>query len=298
MKYLLLLILHDTSLLTELLEAWKEVGVPGSTIIKSAGGHRARTWLGRVGAGYIDRLFENREVQSRIIIAALDSEEMLEIAIAEAERITGGFDQPNSGLLMAWPITHAIGLRKPEVEEELPEDLPPALRPDWKKLRNTPIEEVDLISHLQPTTVRPDMPLEEVAGAMMAHSDVHVACVVAEDGRLMGLISLKSLADDLYFHIVPEEFIAESIDLEKMMDFADKSRIRTAKDAMSAPVWVKRGETVKDAFLRMHENDLPGLPVVDDRYHVTGYINLLELSALCFNRGLISDMPTTNDVEK
>jgi hypothetical protein len=31
----------------------------------------------------------------------------------------------------------------------------------------------------------------------------------------------------------------------------------------------------------MHDHDLPGLPVVDDRYHVTGYINLLELMAVC-----------------
>jgi CBS-domain-containing membrane protein len=57
--------------------------------------------------------------------------------------------------------------------------------------------------------------------------------------------------------------------------------MRTAADAMHEPVWVKRGETVKDAFKRMHEHDLPGLPVVDDRYHVAGYINLLELVTIC-----------------
>jgi CBS-domain-containing membrane protein len=37
---------------------------------------------------------------------------------------------------------------------------------------------------------------------------------------------------------------------------------------------------VKDAFKRMHEHKVQGLPVVDDRYHVTGYINLLELTAV------------------
>ncbi len=31
----------------------------------------------------------------------------------------------------------------------------------------------------------------------------------------------------------------------------------------------------------MHEHDLPGLPVVDDRYQVIGYINLIELLAIC-----------------
>ncbi len=50
---------------------------------------------------------------------------------------------------------------------------------------------------------------------------------------------------------------------------------------MMEPVWVKPRDTVKDAFQRMHDNELSGLPVVDDLYRVTGYINLLELIALC-----------------
>lgn len=282
MNYILLMILHDTSKLTELLHAWKKAGVPGSTILKSAGGHRTTSLLSRLGAGVLDRLFENREVQGKVVIAALDSEEILEIAVAEAEQVMGGLDRPNSGLLMAWPLTHAIGIRNAEKEEELSEVSPPALRPKWMQLRNMPIEEVDLISDFPPTLVTPEMSLDEVAREMMSNPQVHVASVVEENGRLIGVISLKSLADDLYFHIVPEEFIAESSDLEKMMSFADKSRISTAKDAMSAPVWIQVGETVKDAFTRMHDNDLPGLPLVNEQYRVVGYVNLLELSAICF----------------
>ena len=151
-------------------------------------------------------------------------------------------------------------------------------------LRDTPIEKVEAIMGLEPTIVGPEASLNEVAQAMLAHPRVHVACVVAEDGRLVGLLSLKTLADDLFFHILPEEFIAESTDIEKMMDFANKTRILTAGDAMIPPVWVKHGETVKHAFKRMHDNGLPGLPVVDDRYHVIGYINLLELLAICMDK--------------
>jgi CBS domain-containing protein len=57
--------------------------------------------------------------------------------------------------------------------------------------------------------------------------------------------------------------------------------MRTAADAMQEPVWVKSGDTVKDAFKRMHEHRLSGLPVVDDQYQVVGYINLLEVMAAC-----------------
>ena len=78
--------------------------------------------------------------------------------------------------------------------------------------------------------------------------------------------------------------MSEVTDLEHVMQFADKSRMRTAKDAMQEPVWVKRDETVKDAFKRMHDYRLSGLPVVDDRYRVVGYINLLELMAACLRQ--------------
>jgi CBS domain-containing protein len=279
MSNLLLVILHDTSLLPDLLQIWQEIGVPGSTILKSAGGHRAQTWLSRVSLGAINHLFETKEVQNRTIISIIEDEDLLAQAIAEAERVVGGFDRPNSGVLLVLPIAQTRGIHKTK-PKPLKELSPPALRPDWMILRDTPIEKVEAIMGLEPTIVDSDVSLNDVAQAMLSHPRVHVASVVAEDGRLVGLISLKTLADDLFFHVVPEEFIAESTDVEKMMAFADKTRILTAGDAMIPPVWVKRGETVKNAFKRMHDNGLPGLPVVDDRYHVVGYINLLELLAL------------------
>ena len=203
-------------------------------------------------------------------------------AIAEAERIVGGFDRPNSGVLLVLPISQTKGLykAKPKPTEKIS---PPALKPGWKAVRDTPVEEVDAIMHLEPTIVGPEYSLHQVAEAMLAHPRVHVACVVTEEDRLAGLLSLRNLADDIFFHIMPEEFIAESTDVEAMMAFADKSRIFCAGDAMTEPVWVKPGDTVKDAFQRMHDNRLSGLPIVDDLYHVTGYINLLELVILCMD---------------
>ena len=115
---------------------------------------------------------------------------------------------------------------------------------------------------------------------MLQHPRVHVASVVTKDGRLVGVLNLRTVGNSLFFRILPEEFISDVTDLEKVMDFASRTRRRTAEDAMKPPVWVKRGETAKDAFIRMHDNDLPGLPLVDERYHVIGYINMLELVGL------------------
>lgn len=279
MFHLLMVILDDLHVLPGLLQAWREAGVPGVTILQSAGGYRTETWLARMGLGAISRLFEAEEVRRRTVLALVDDEEVLARAIAEAERIVGDFDRPHTGLLMVLPVTQALGLKKKP--REVSPLLEPALRPEWAVRRDTPVEEVAAILNLEPTTVPADLPLDQVALAMLKQPHVGVACVVSEDGRLVGLLSLQDLADDLFFHILPEEFLSEVTDLEQVMAFADRSRVRTASDAMKEPVWVRRGETVKEAFKRMHEHYLTGLPIVDDQYHVVGYVNLLELLVSC-----------------
>jgi len=280
MTKLLLVILNDISVLPELLDVWREIGVPGTTILKSAGGHASRNWLSRVGLSAINNLFETKEVQTRSLIAVFEDEDLLAQAIAEAERVAGGFNRPSSGVILVLPVSQAIGLYKtpPQSAQEVS---PPPLRSDWTILRDTTIEIVDSLLDLKPTVVSAETSLDDVARAMLTHPNVHVVSVIGENDRLIGLLELSTLADDLFFHILPEEFLSEITDLEKLMDYANKTRVLTARDAMSPPIWVKPEETVKEAFKRMHDNKLPGLPVVDERYQVIGYINLLELLSLC-----------------
>ncbi len=283
MTNLMIVILDDLACLPDLIQEWRKIGVPGATILESAGAFRMESWLERVGLGNLDRLFESKEVRRRTLLAAIEDDELLERAVAEAERVMGGFDRPDSGLLLVLPVTQVKGLKK--VMQKPPQVvLPPAVLPNFGFLRNTPVEEVVAVLNLQPTIVSLDTPLDEIAQAMLTHPRVHVACVVADDDRLVGLIHLRALADDIFFHILPEEFLSEISDLDEAMEFANRSHMRTAADAMQDPIWVKQGETVKDAFKRMHENDLAGLPVVNDLYHVVGYINLLELLAICMKQ--------------
>jgi CBS domain-containing protein len=280
MTHLLILVLDDLDYLPELLKVWKEIGVPGTTILESVGAHRAQSWLSRVGLDHLDHLFEAKDVRRRTLLAAIEDEELMHQAVAEAERVVGGFDRPNSGMLLAIPVAFTKGLYKAE-EKEPESQLPAAMQPGWEALRATPIEEADLILDLEPVMVPEDALLDDVAQEMLVHPDVHVACVVAEDGRLIGLIKLRTLADDLFFHIMPEEFLSEATDLEHVMSFANMSRLRTAGDAMEEAVWVKCGDPIQEAFKKMHEHDLAGIPVVDDCYQVVGFINLLELLAVC-----------------
>jgi CBS domain-containing protein len=279
MIHLLIVILDDSALMPNLLHAWEEMGVPGATILASAGSYRSRTWLSSLGLGAVDDLFKDKEVRRHTLMVAVETDDLLEKAIAEAEQVVGGFDRPGSGLLLVLPVGQVRGLHKVQPRPQR-RRLPPAVSADWIVHRDTPVEAVDATLKLRPTLIHSDAPLDEVARAMLAHPRTHVVCVVDDHERLVGLIDLGALAEDLFFHIMPEEFLSEITDLEHAMHFAEMSGMRTAADAMHEPVWVKKEDTVKDAFERMHENQLQGLPIVDDRYHVTGYINLLELTAV------------------
>jgi CBS domain-containing protein len=286
--HLLVVILHDVKRLPEMLQAWQEVGVPGATILRSAGAYRVATWLSRVGLGALDRLFESEAAGQRTLLAAIEDDDLLSRAIGEAERVMGGFDRPDSGLLLVLPVAQVCGLHKVQ-SQPASAALPPALQPQWYLQRDTPLKQVLPRLLQEPILVRRSAPLDEVAQAMARRPDIHLACVVSEEasleeGRLVGLLELRALADDLFFHIMPEEFLSGITDLEEMMEYARRSGVRTAGDAMQEPVWVKRTDTVKDAFKRMHKDQLPGLPVVDDQYHVVGYINLLGLLSYCLDR--------------
>ncbi len=162
MTHLLQVILDDIKFLPDLLEAWRGIGVSGTTIMKSVGGHRASTWLSKVGLGAIDRIFETREIQRKTLVAVIEDDALLAQAIAEAERVVGGFDRPNSGVLLVLPVTQVKGLYK--AQSQLPQELsPPAMRSNWTTLRDTPIKTVDALMELQPTIVSPATSLEDVA---------------------------------------------------------------------------------------------------------------------------------------
>ena len=69
MTHLLMVILDDMTYMPDLLQAWRTIGVPGTTILESVGAYRVESWLNRVGLGNLDRLFEAKEVRRRTVFA-------------------------------------------------------------------------------------------------------------------------------------------------------------------------------------------------------------------------------------
>jgi CBS domain-containing protein len=46
---------------------------------------------------------------------------------------------------------------------------------------------------------------------------------------------------------------------------------------MQRPVYVTLDDTVKEVFVRMHVNNLEGLPIVNEEMRPVGYVGRLEL---------------------
>ena len=307
---LLIIILHDADRLPELLKAWRRVGVPGATILPSAGGHDTEKSARRGGLGYFLNLFDQGKSPQRTVLSIFDDPEILEIAIAEADRVVKGFDSPKSGILFTLPLGQVLGLQKwdqHEREAEPKETLDPeeksAVRllqwfeedvkgrygeeaiQDWTRQRNIPVIEILPLLDLQPTIVKMNTPLLEVMTLLLANPGVPAACVVNNEDRLMGVIPIKSLADVMMIPVMPEAYINDADEYEKALQYAQITDQHIAAGIMKDPVFISEENTLAEVFQKMRENNLSGVPVVDKNYHIKGFITLLGLMAVCFPSG-------------
>ena len=141
----------------------------------------------------------------------------------------------------------------------------------------TPIAEADRFLRMEPVIVHADDSLRSVAEQAVANTGCRVISVVDDAGRLVGAVPVRVLVNDIFLKIVPEEFLGEILDLEGALKYAEHLGVRTARDIMLPPISVRRDETVRDAFERMHHAKLNGLPITDREGRVVGYVDQLEL---------------------
>lgn len=141
----------------------------------------------------------------------------------------------------------------------------------------TPISEADQRLTMEPVVVDVADSLHRIAEQAVQNTACRVIAVVEQGQGLVGVIPVRALVNDIFLKIVPEEFLAEITDYEAVLKYAKHLSARTARDVMLEPVSVRRDETVRDAFERMHASKLQGLPITDTGGLVTGYVDQLEL---------------------
>jgi hypothetical protein len=114
MNTLVLLVLQKPEQLNDILNAWRENGAPGVTVLDSKGmSHLSQNAALREDLPImpnIDDLLETTADSNHTLFTIVAGEETAERIISATLAITGSLDRPNTGIITSWPVSRVIGL--------------------------------------------------------------------------------------------------------------------------------------------------------------------------------------------
>jgi hypothetical protein len=116
MAELLLMVLDDPGQVDDVLDAWLSLGVSGVTLLDSAGlGHHLARHAGRDDLPLMPSLvslLRGREEPHRTLFTVLPDGFDVDALVAATQKVTGEFDQPNTGILVTIPVSRVYGLNR------------------------------------------------------------------------------------------------------------------------------------------------------------------------------------------
>ena len=138
------------------------------------------------------------------------------------------------------------------------------------------IKDIRMLVTPHPAFVSKEASADEIAKTLIANPRLKSVYVVDDKLKLIGKITLKMLMKHEFMDLVPRNFSYFGA-----LEFVGK---KTAENLMVSPIYVKDADTVKTAFIKMYENDLDELPVVDENLRLIGNIDLLELLTMLIEK--------------
>ncbi|MBI5030153.1 MAG: hypothetical protein HZB51_06470 [Chloroflexi bacterium] len=117
MGNMLVLVLDDLEKFSQVVEAWKQAGVPGVTVLDSVGTRRLHKHAQRDDVPLMPSLralFASDEDHNRTLFAVIEEEAVLERAIEATQNVVGDFMEPHTGILFVVPVARTWGVPKPK----------------------------------------------------------------------------------------------------------------------------------------------------------------------------------------
>jgi hypothetical protein len=110
--YMLMFVLDDLEHLDLVLEAWESIGVSGVTMVESTGIIRRRRaqQVGTTFMAGINRLMSGDQTTHQTLFAIVQNEEMVKKCREAVEDIVGDLNEPNTGVMAAWPLAYVKGV--------------------------------------------------------------------------------------------------------------------------------------------------------------------------------------------
>jgi len=112
---LLVFVLNNEEYLEEVLEAYVEAGITGSTILDSEGMGRFLTYEVPLFAGFKDFMKGNRPY-NKTILSVVKDDEVVRKAKHLVDEVVGGLENPGTGIMFTLPVDWAAGLVQDEEE--------------------------------------------------------------------------------------------------------------------------------------------------------------------------------------
>jgi nitrogen regulatory protein PII len=120
--FMILLVLHQTEKLNDILSAWDEAGASGVTILPSTGLGRIRRMNGlREDMPLfpsLEDILRPDEVANRTIFTIVENEEFVDRILEATQQVTGDLNLPNTGILAVIPVARCYGLHRKEASDD------------------------------------------------------------------------------------------------------------------------------------------------------------------------------------
>jgi len=118
--YIIMFVLDDPQQLDNVLDAWDEIGVRGVTIIESTGIQRRLKQRKRIPMRFsIDPISFGGEEGNYTLFTIVKSIDLIDKLTAATEKIVGNLEDPNTGILIAWPLNYVKGIKGMSLNEEV-----------------------------------------------------------------------------------------------------------------------------------------------------------------------------------
>ena len=106
---LVVIFLNRVEILEDLLAAFLEIGVGGTTVLNSVGMGRIVSHDIPIFAGLRDA-FAGSSPENRTILTVIE-EELLEKVAEAVQDVCGNFDEPHSAIMISLPLEKVLGLK-------------------------------------------------------------------------------------------------------------------------------------------------------------------------------------------
>ena len=109
-------VVNQEEKLEEILSGFLALGVTGATVLHSEGMGKVLAQDVPVFAG-LQTLMSRSRPQNTTILSVIESEDVLEKAIALVQEVCGDLAEPSTGIVFTVPLSRMVGL-SPELERE------------------------------------------------------------------------------------------------------------------------------------------------------------------------------------